>query len=167
MTTLYTIGYEQSSADRLVDALVSAGVTVLADIRAVPVSRRRGFSKRQLAGRVEQAGLQYRHLVPLGNPKAGRDAGRAGQMMEFRRIYADQLATEPARAALVELGALAEAEAVCLLCYERDPGTCHRSIVADLLAGQHQFQIRHLTPQMGPATADDGPRLPALPLDQG
>ncbi len=157
MTTLFTIGYEQSSADHLVDALVAAGVTVLADIRAVPVSRRRGFSKRQLAERVEQAGLKYRHLVALGNPKAGRDAGRAGQMAEFRRIYADQLSTDAARSALVELGALAEAEAVCLMCYERDAGTCHRSIVADLLAVQRQFQIRHLTPEMGPAAADPVP----------
>ena len=160
MTTLFTIGYEQTSPDLLVDALTGAGATALVDIRAVPVSRRRGFSKRDLAGRVEEAGLQYRHLVALGNPKAGRDAGRAGQMAEFQRIYADQLATDAARAALVELAALAEAEAVCLLCYERDASTCHRAIVAGVLAEQHGVQIRHLMPETGAATAGGSPSRP-------
>ena len=160
MTTLFTIGYEQTSPDLLVDALTGAGATALVDVRAFPVSRRRGFSKRDLARRVEEAGLQYRHLVALGNPKAGRDAGKAGQMAEFRRIYADQLATDAARAALVELAALAEAEAVCLLCYERDASTCHRAIVAGVLADRHDLQIRHLTPETGTPTAGGGAGRP-------
>ena len=153
MATIFTIGYEQSSPDLLVDALVGAGVTMLADIRAVPASRRRGFSKRALSARVEDAGLRYRHLVALGNPKAGRDAGRAGRMDEFRRIYAQQLDSDAAKVALGDLARLSAAETLCLLCYERDAEHCHRSIVAAALADACTLTVHHLSPETGPATA--------------
>ena len=153
MATLFTIGYERSSPDLLVDALIDAGVSVLVDIRAVPVSRRRGFSKRDLSARIQEAGLRYRHMAALGNPKAGRDAGREGRIEEFRKIYAAQLQSDAAKAALVDLAALARQEAVCLLCYERDASQCHRSIAATALAGRYDLSVRDLTPETGPGAA--------------
>ena len=52
---LFTIGYEGLDSERLVGVLRSAGVAVLADVRAVANSRKRGFSKTALRLGLEAA----------------------------------------------------------------------------------------------------------------
>jgi uncharacterized protein (DUF488 family) len=51
MTTLYTIGYEGTDIDRFVATLKAVGVQLLADVRALPLSRKRGFSKNGAASK--------------------------------------------------------------------------------------------------------------------
>ena len=139
---LFTIGYEQSTQDAVLAALRAAGVTHLIDVRAVPQSRKPGFSKRLLCASVEAAGMRYTHLRGLGTPKAGRDAARHGRTAEMHRIFRAHMAEPAAQVDLAQAAALAAAEPVCLLCFERDPAQCHRSIVAELL-GRTPV---HLTP---------------------
>ncbi len=133
MSVVYTIGYEGTDIDRLVDTLKLVGVTMLVDVRAVAISRKKGFSKNSLRDRLEAEGIAYVHLVELGDPKAGRDAARAGKYDEFRRIYTAHLKTSDAVDALKALDSSAREDNVCLLCFERDPATCHRRIIADRL----------------------------------
>lgn len=136
MTTIFTIGYEGTDVDKIVATLKSVGVTVLADVRAVAVSRKRGFSKKSLRVRLEAEGIAYLHFVELGDPKPGREAARAGLFSEFRRIYAEHLRGDEARAALDVLEETARTAQVCMLCFERDPKTCHRTIVANRLSAR-------------------------------
>ena len=133
MSVVYTIGYEGTDIDRVVATLKAVGVTVLADVRAVAVSRKKGFSKNGLRERLEAEGITYVHLVELGDPKAGRDAARAGKYDEFRRIYSAHIKTADAVGALKVLDHTARQDSVCLLCFERDPTTCHRRMIADRL----------------------------------
>jgi uncharacterized protein (DUF488 family) len=130
---LFTIGYEGSTLPAVIAALRAAGVRHLIDVRAVPLSRKPGFSKRLLCASVEEAGLRYTHLRGLGTPKAGRDAARRGDAATMGRIFRAHMEEPEAQADLARAAALAGAEPVCLLCFERDPAHCHRSIVADLL----------------------------------
>jgi hypothetical protein len=76
VSVVYTIGYEGTDIDRVVATLRTVGVTMLADVRAVAVSRKKGFSKNGLRERLEAEGNTYVHLVELGDPKLGRDAAR-------------------------------------------------------------------------------------------
>ncbi|MEE7491360.1 DUF488 domain-containing protein [Methylobacterium oryzae CBMB20] len=132
---LFTIGYEGLDSERLVGVLRSAGVAVLADVRAVANSRKRGFSKGALGTSLREAGLGYAHLRSLGTPKSGRQAARAGDAALMRRIYCEEvLDTAAGIAALDALAALAEASPICLLCFERDPAGCHRRVLAERLA---------------------------------
>jgi uncharacterized protein (DUF488 family) len=133
MSVVYTIGYEGTDIDRFVATLKAVGVTVLADVRAVAVSRKKGFSKSGLRERLEAEKIAYVHLVELGDPKAGRDAARAGKYAEFRRVYSAHLKTADAVGALQMLDDTVRHDAVCLLCFERDPATCHRTMIADRL----------------------------------
>jgi uncharacterized protein (DUF488 family) len=136
MPELFTIGYEGADPDRFLAALKGAGVEVLADVRAVALSRKRGFSKNALKTSLEQGGIGYRHYIELGTPKSGRQAARAGDAALMRRIYCDEvLATDPAREAFDNLAELAKSRPVCLLCFERDPAQCHRRILAERLEG--------------------------------
>jgi len=135
MARLFTIGYEGADAERFLTTLQAAGVAVVADIRAVALSRKRGFSKNVLRQNLEHSGIDYRHFVNLGTPKAGRQAARAGDAATMHRIYCDEILTSgAAQASLDELAELAQARPVCLLCFERDPIACHRRIVAERLA---------------------------------
>jgi uncharacterized protein (DUF488 family) len=127
MRTVYTIGYEGTDIDRFVLTLQEAGVDLLADVRAV------AFSKNRLRSRLAAEGIEYAHFVHLGDPKPGREAARAGRFSEFRRVYGRHLATGEAQAALNALANVARIRTVCLMCFEREPENCHRSIVGDAL----------------------------------
>ena len=107
MQTIWTIGYEQARLDDVIAALTGAGVELLADVRALPLSRRPGFSKTALAGAMAEAGIAYRHMKPLGTPAEGRAAARRGDHAALADIYAGQLELPEALAAMAELRALA------------------------------------------------------------
>lgn len=128
--TIFTIGYEGTDIDRFVATLVDVGVGVLVDVRAVTVSRKKGFSKNGLKARLENEGIKYVHLRGLGDPKPGREAARAGRYDEFRAIYTKHLISDEAQEALALLSGLSLEQSTCLMCFERDPKVCHRSLVA-------------------------------------
>ena len=124
---IFTIGYEGATQAELIAALGAAGVTLVIDVRAVPLSRKPGFSKNVLAAGLKEAGIGYVHLKALGTPPAGREAARKGRMDEMRRIYAEQLETPEAAVQAAQMIALAQESPSALLCFERDPAHCHRT----------------------------------------
>ncbi len=117
---------------------------MLLDVRDRPISRRPGFSKRQLAAAVEEAGIGYVHLAALGTPPEGRLAGKRREWERFWAIVDDKLARPEAELDLLRAAEIARAAPSCLLCYEADWQGCHRSRVADILARRHGFLLRHL-----------------------
>jgi len=129
MKRVWTIGYEQATVPAVIEALVAADVEVLADVRALPLSRRPGFSKTALAGAAQEAGIAYRHFKALGTPKEGREAARKGDQAGLERVYAGQLELPEALAAAAELRDLAEEKRVALLCFCGDAKKCHRSLL--------------------------------------
>jgi uncharacterized protein (DUF488 family) len=141
---LYTIGYEKALLRDVVATLTAAGVTTLLDVRDRPISRRPGFSKRQLAAAIEDAGMHYFHLGALGTPSEGREANRRREWDRFWAIVGEKLASPEAELALQQAAELAEAEPSCLLCYESDWRICHRRRVAEILAQRHGFAVSHL-----------------------
>jgi uncharacterized protein (DUF488 family) len=143
---LSTIGYEASTLDAVLSSLAAAGVAHLLDIRAVPQSRKPGFSRRVLEASVVARDMRYTHLRELGTPKAGRDAVRRGDPATMRRIFAEHMTGDAPQAELAQAAALAAEAPVCLLCFERDHTHCHRGIVADMIRARGGQDIRHLTP---------------------
>lgn len=144
MRTIFTIGYEGSGIDNFLFTLGAAGVERVVDVRDVPLSRKKGFSKSALAVNLGTAGIEYSHLKPLGDPKEGRIAMRRGDRDTFLRIYEMQLRTREATEALEQAMAFARKETIALLCYERSPQDCHRSIVAREMSANEEFKIFHL-----------------------
>lgn len=145
MPPLFTIGYEHATPSAFLDELVRARVELVVDLRAVAASRRPGFSKRQLAATLDEAGIAYLHLRALGTPKEGRLAARSGDFSALFRIYENHLATHAAREELDALSELVRSgRRLCLLCYERDPRHCHRQRVAALMAERTGITIEDL-----------------------
>src|SRR5581483_10653831 len=140
----YTIGYEGSRLEDFVRILVQAGIKTLIDVRELPLSRKRGFSKSALAATLEQSGIGYVHLKGLGDPKPGRDAARAGEHGRFRRIFRSHMATDVARLDLDRAIELIEMGPCCLMCLEQEHAHCHRSIVAEHIVARTGFALHHI-----------------------
>lgn len=141
---LFTIGYENASPEAFRAVLQAAGVRLLLDVREAPVSRRPGFSKRALASALQETGIGYVNLRALGTPKPGREAARRGDREGFEHIFLRHLATDEALAGLDEAARLARKGGICLMCLEREPALCHRSVIAARLSDRLGLPVRHL-----------------------
>lgn len=139
---IFTIGYEGATVAEFVAALHEAGVRRVIDVRALPLSRRPGFSKTPLSGALGEAGIDYVHLKALGTPADGRAAARAGRHSDLKRIYAGQLELAEAIAQSAQMLAFAEEAPSALLCFERDPAACHRTLLLDAVA--RDAEVTHL-----------------------
>jgi len=126
---IFTIGYEGVTQAEFIAALQAAGVERVVDVRAIAASRRPGFSKTALRNGLAEAGVDYQHLRALGTPAAGREAARAGRKADLERIYAGQLELPEALVAAEQLKALVAEKRSALLCYERSPDCCHRTLL--------------------------------------
>ena len=144
MNKLQTIGYEGCTIDGVVGTLRDAGTRLLIDVRAVPQSRKPGFSKRQLAAALDEAGIAYVHLQALGTPKPGRDAVRAGHPERMVPIFKAHMASDKAQAELAQAKTLVRERTACLLCFERDHKTCHRTLVAEMITEETGQPVEHL-----------------------
>jgi uncharacterized protein (DUF488 family) len=142
MTGLFTIGYEGAELSAFMEQLQTAGINVLVDVRELPLSRRRGFSKTQLAGLLEQNGIRYLHKRELGAPRELRQELRdTGDYRVYFAKFNTYLKTQ--RDSLERL--IEECVGgVALMCFERDPKECHRSAVARELAKLTALSPVHL-----------------------
>lgn len=141
---LMTIGYEGASIGDFVATLKAANIRRLIDIRELPLSRKKGFSKRALCAALEEAGIAYEHIKSLGDPKPGRDAAKAGDYPTFRKIFSEHLTSAPAQLALDSVIPVAIEGGACLLCFERCHKECHRTMVADEIEKRTEISIRHI-----------------------
>ena len=126
---IFTIGYEGTTMDSFLATLREAGVEQVIDVRALPLSRRPGFSKNILAATLKDSGIGYVHLKALGTPKPGRDAAKKGDWRTMERVYAGQLQLPEAQAQAAQLRDLAAEKPSALLCFEHDPKHCHRTML--------------------------------------
>jgi uncharacterized protein (DUF488 family) len=142
----FTIGYEQSEPGLFLKLLREREVEVVVDVRAVPLSRKRGFSKKQLGAALEAAGIEYHHVVALGAPKRLRDGLRAGgSWWEYVKGYTACL--KKVLSEVDDLVTLAATRRICLLCFERNAAECHRSLIAHEMERRSaglKLQVEHI-----------------------
>lgn len=135
MPTLWTIGYERLPPDALVAELEAAGVERVIDVRFRPQSRRPGMSKTKLGIRLGEHGIAYESRRTLGTPPEIRPLYKTGavrQGADAFRVHVEQTAAEELDALAAELTAPAVPR-TALLCFEAEPGHCHRRVVAEQL----------------------------------
>jgi uncharacterized protein (DUF488 family) len=158
--TVATIGVYGFDGGRFLHALRGAGVRLLLDVR-----QRRGVRGREyvwansarLQAALAGAGIEYEHrkeLAPttelrrlqyaedarLGVGKRSRAELAPEYVERYTREILDGADLEPIAARLPERGAAA------LMCVERDPEACHRSLIAARLAAEHGVSVHHLRP---------------------
>jgi uncharacterized protein (DUF488 family) len=116
--------------------LRSASVSVLADVRTAPRSRRNPqFNGDVLRSTLAEHGIRYEHLAKLGGlRRARKDSHNTGWRNASFRGYADYMQTGEFAGGLERLVELAAERRTAIMCAEAVPWRCHRSLVADALA---------------------------------
>jgi uncharacterized protein (DUF488 family) len=141
--TVFTIGYEGLDTDTFMSLLGQYGIETIVDIRELPLSRKRGFSKRALAQALDLAGRGYVHIPALGCPKPVRDLYRAdGDWKHYVRGFMKHLTAQTI--ALEHLSGMTKSSNCALLCYEADFNFCHRSLVANALEQDFGVNVHHI-----------------------
>jgi uncharacterized protein (DUF488 family) len=126
---LFTVGYEGVRIDTFIANLLSHGVTCVLDVRALPLSRKPGFSKNRLAQRLEESKIDYVHLGDLGTPKAIRDDLKSTK--DYFTFFAKVEKYLSHKKETLELAYKYVTHGTCcLMCFERLAAECHRKIVA-------------------------------------
>ncbi|HZH52323.1 MAG TPA: DUF488 domain-containing protein [Microvirga sp.] len=141
---IFTLGYEGLSLEAFVARLKAARVQTVLDVRANPLSRKRGFSKNAFASALDTAGIAYTHLPAMGCPKPVRERYRRdGDWSAYTRGFLAHL--DGQAEALGNLVSIAARSASCLVCFEADFNRCHRTYVARAAAEIGKLRVVHLT----------------------
>ncbi len=147
---LFTIGYEKLDQKQFMAHLSNHGVEVVADIRKLPVSRKKGFSKTALRETLSCEGIDYLNYQPLGAPKELRDElYKSGNYGRFFRKYEKNISDKTDYLAEI-LSLINSGRNVALLCFERNPQECHRKVVAEEIRklDGNGLKVEHIIPNL-------------------
>jgi uncharacterized protein (DUF488 family) len=141
---LFTFGYEGCGIDDFVMRLRAEKVRQVIDVRELPLSRKKGFSKQALRQILAENGLQYVHVPQLGCPKPVRDQYRRdGDWARYTKDFLAYLTTQID--ALRLLAQDAKINPSALMCFEADPAQCHRTYVARAATQYGAPPVMHLS----------------------
>lgn len=155
---LYTLGYEGFDIEAFVTRAKAAGVKTVVDVRELPLSRKKGFSKSSFRDALSAAGVAYFHVPALGCPKPIRDRYKSdSDWAAYTRSFLAYISTQ--EATVQELVKLSKATSVCLVCFEADYTMCHRTYVARAARKLGGPSVMHLTART--VLADGGLRVVA------
>ena len=147
---LFTIGYEKLDQKQFMAHLSNHGVEVVADIRKLPVSRKKGFSKTALRETLSCEGIDYLNYQPLGAPKELRDElYKSGNYDRFFLKYEKNISDKTDYLAEI-LSLINSGRNVALLCFERNPQQCHRKVVAEEIRklDGNGLKVEHIIPNL-------------------
>ncbi len=126
---LFTIGYEGTDIKSFILQLKENAVECLLDVREIPFSRKRGFSKTALAKRLSAEHIRYLHFKELGSPKNVRE--KLKQTRDYEEFFNNMDAYLAHKKESIESAYHYVRQYVCcLMCFERQASQCHRTIVA-------------------------------------
>jgi len=145
-TRLFTVGHSDRSIDDFLALLGEFGVRTLIDIRAYPTSNRfPHFSEAALRRTMNTAGLEYhwagRQLGGMRKPS--RIDSHPALNSESFRGYAEYMETEGFQKSIDELNRQAFISPTALMCAEKQPTMCHRSLLSDYLVWRN-IEVIHI-----------------------
>ena len=138
---IWTIGHSNHSARRFIDLLQGAGIDCVADVRSAPFSRRNPqFSQKALASSLKDAGIEYWFLGDALGARP-KDAGcYEGGKASYARIAATPAFQEAIHALIDE----SHAKCIALMCAEKEPLECHRTILVGRALVQRDTELAHI-----------------------
>ncbi len=139
---LFTIGHSNLSIEAFVLLLQKHGITAVADVRSHPFSRYLPhFNKSEITDSLSAAGIQY---VFLGQELGARPEDLSCYDTSGKALY-DRIAATPLFSAGIQrLLKGAASYKISLMCAEKDPITCHRTILVCHKVKEFNLQINHI-----------------------
>ena len=145
---VFTIGYEGLRQDSFIAHLKYWKIDVVADVRDRPLSRKKGFSLTPLKDLLKEHGIEYLSCKDLGAPKELRE--ELYSTWNYQRFFKKYKKTILNGNHSIDhiYDMILDNRRVALLCFERNPDTCHRKVVAEKLKGinGNGMKIVHIKP---------------------
>jgi len=158
---IVTIGVYGCGEQEFFQALVAAGVDTFCDIRqrrGVRGSQYAFVNSARLQARLRELGIRYMHIKELAPSRQNRDEQRIADEQArvgkrdrallgetFKESYRkERLSSFDSIDFIGKLGD--QVRVVALFCVEREPGACHRSLVAEHLVRELGLPVEHLVP---------------------
>jgi uncharacterized protein (DUF488 family) len=141
VATLYTVGHSNHSIGKFIGLLSANGITAVADVRSRPFSRRYPqFNKERLAAVLAQHNIAY---VFLGKELGARSEDPS--CYENGKVQYGRLAATPAfKAGIERVLAGAQKFRVALMCAEKEPLDCHRTLLVSRALESVGAEIAHI-----------------------
>lgn len=139
--TIYTIGHSKHSLEDFVALLKQHGVTALADVRSIPYSRfNPQFIKDALERDLKRQGIKYVFLGRELGARSDDPACYSGGRVQYGRLA--QTALFKSGIERVKRGA--EGHRIALMCAEKEPLECHRTLLVARALDQGGMEISHI-----------------------
>lgn len=138
---VFTVGHSNHTLEYFLALLTRHQVTALADVRSSPYSRfNPQFNREKLAASVRNIGIEY---VYLGSQLGGRSNDES--CYERGRIRYERLASKPEfEEGIQRLITGAENYRIALMCAEKEPLSCHRTLLIGQELTERGIPIRHI-----------------------
>lgn len=139
--TVYTVGHSTHAVEKFLDLLERNGVTAIADVRSSPFSRHNPqFNKDTLSAELKKRGIAY---VFVGRELGARSDDPA--CYEGGKVRYDRLAqTSIFKAGLDRVLSGAQKYRIALMCAEKEPLDCHRTLLVSRALEQLGVSIVHI-----------------------
>lgn len=142
---VFTTGYEGREISDFLTHLADNDIQLIVDVREIPISRKKGFSKNVLQQRLAERNIDYLHIKSLGSPSSLRKKlYEDGDFEYFSNAYVKYL--HNCENELEKLYEIVQERISCLLCFEKNPSECHRSLVADKVSKLNgtPLEVKHI-----------------------
>ena len=151
-TRVLTVGHSNHPLETFVSLLRQHGVTALADVRSVPYSRfNPQFNRKALDAALQAQGIAY---LFMGHALGGRPEDRS--CYENGRVRYDRLAqTTFYREGIDRVMETAEVERLALMCAEKEPLDCHRTLLVGRSLVERNVAVAHILADGTLETHDD------------
>ena len=138
---VFTIGHSTHPQEHFIHLLQRHGITALCDVRSAPYSRvNPQFNREELKDALHARGIRY---VFLGKELGARSEDPA--CYEHGRVQYDRLAhTDLFRRGLERVQEGMKKYRLALMCAEKEPLECHRTILVARHLAALGFDVRHI-----------------------
>ena len=158
---IFTIGHSNHSIEQFIELLQQHGITAIADVRSHPHSRYLPhFNKSELADALKKAGIRY---VFLGRELGARPNNKDCYDLSGKALYERIAATPEFSEGIQRLLKGVESFKISLMCAEKDPITCHRTILVCQNLRTYDLTIQHI---LADGTLEDHDALEAKLLEK-
>ena len=138
---LYTLGHSDHTLEAFLALLQRHRITAIADVRSAPYSRRHPqFNREPLQAALREAGVAYAFLGRECGARSDDPAARRDGQVDYERLAQ----TPRFRDGVTRIAQGAQRYRLALLCAERDPMTCHRTILVSRSLVEQGMPVAHI-----------------------
>lgn len=139
--TIYTVGHSTHTIEKFLDLLGRNGVTAVADVRSSPFSRHNPqFNKDTLSAELKRRGIAYVFVGKELGARSDDPSCYEGGKVRYGRLAK----TSVFKAGIERVLSGAQKYRIALMCAEKEPLDCHRTLLVSRALEQHGVSIVHI-----------------------